>query len=62
MQLGVVGLGRMRANIVRRLMLDGHSCDVSDVNPDTVIALCSIMPIVLPIAELVQNDVVIKFL
>ena len=39
MQLGVVGLGRMGANIVRRLMRDGHSCVVFDVNPDAVQAL-----------------------
>ncbi len=36
MQLGVVGLGRMGANIVRRLMRDGHTCVVFDVNPDTI--------------------------
>ena len=36
MQLGVVGLGRMGSNIVRRLMRDGHSCVVFDVNPDAV--------------------------
>ncbi|MGC8513626.1 MAG: phosphogluconate dehydrogenase (NAD(+)-dependent, decarboxylating) [Acidimicrobiales bacterium] len=36
MQLGVVGLGRMGANIVRRLMRDGHTCVVFDVNPDAV--------------------------
>ena len=34
MQLGMVGLGRMGANIVRRLMRDGHECVVFDVNPD----------------------------
>ena len=33
MQLGMVGLGRMGANIVRRLMRDGHSCVVYDVSP-----------------------------
>jgi 6-phosphogluconate dehydrogenase len=33
MQLGMVGLGRMGANLVRRLMRDGHSCAVYDVNP-----------------------------
>ena len=27
MQLGMVGLGRMGANIVRRLMADGHDCN-----------------------------------
>ncbi len=39
MQLGMVGLGRMGANIVRRLMKDGHDCVVYDVNPDAVTAL-----------------------
>ena len=32
-QLGMVGLGRMGANLVRRLMRDGHDCVVYDVNP-----------------------------
>ena len=36
MQLGMVGLGRMGANLVRRLMRDGHSCVVFDVNPSAV--------------------------
>ena len=36
MQLGMVGLGRMGANIVRRLMRDGHDCVVYDVSPDAV--------------------------
>ncbi|MBW4077711.1 MAG: decarboxylating 6-phosphogluconate dehydrogenase [Acidobacteria bacterium] len=36
MGLGVVGLGRMGANIVRRLMRDGHTCVVFDVNPDAI--------------------------
>jgi 6-phosphogluconate dehydrogenase len=35
-QLGMVGLGRMGANIVRRLMRDGHDCVVYDVNPDPI--------------------------
>jgi 6-phosphogluconate dehydrogenase len=39
MQLGMVGLGRMGAGIVRRLMRDGHSCVVFDVNPEAVTAL-----------------------
>jgi len=39
MQLGMVGLGRMGANLVRRLMRDGHECVVYDVNPDSVAAL-----------------------
>ena len=39
MQLGMVGLGRMGANLVRRLMRDGHRCVVYDVDPDAVKAL-----------------------
>jgi 6-phosphogluconate dehydrogenase len=39
MQLGMVGLGRMGANLVRRLMRDGHRCVVYDVNPDAVTTL-----------------------
>lgn len=39
MQLGMVGLGRMGANIVRRLQRDGHTCVVYDVNGDAVKAL-----------------------
>ena len=33
MQLGMIGLGRMGANLVRRLMRDGHRCVVYDVDP-----------------------------
>ena len=36
MQLAMVGLGRMGANIVRRLMRAGHECVVYDVNADAV--------------------------
>ncbi len=36
MQLGMVGLGRMGANLVRRLMNDGHECVVYDVSADAV--------------------------
>jgi len=39
MQLGMVGLGRMGAGIVRRLMRDGHRCVGYDVSPDAVKAL-----------------------
>jgi 6-phosphogluconate dehydrogenase len=39
MELGLVGLGRMGANMARRLMRDGHRCVVYDVNPDAVSAL-----------------------
>jgi 6-phosphogluconate dehydrogenase len=36
MQLGVLGLGRMGANIARRLMRAGHTCVVFDLNPNAV--------------------------
>lgn len=36
MQIGVIGLGRMGANIVRRLLLGGHACVVYDVVPAAV--------------------------
>jgi 6-phosphogluconate dehydrogenase len=36
MQLGMIGLGRMGANIVRRIMRDGHTAVAYDTNPDTV--------------------------
>jgi len=39
MQLGMVGLGRMGANMVRRLMKDGHECVVYDTHPEAVQAL-----------------------
>jgi 6-phosphogluconate dehydrogenase len=39
MQLGMIGLGRMGANMVRRLMQAGHHCVVYDVNPQSVAAL-----------------------
>jgi 6-phosphogluconate dehydrogenase len=41
MQLGMVGLGRMGANLVRRLMADGHDCVVNDVAPAAVDALAA---------------------
>ncbi len=39
MQLGMVGLGRMGANMVRRLVRDGHDLVVYDVSADAVSAL-----------------------
>ena len=39
MQVGMVGLGRMGANMVRRLMRAGHQCVVFDVSPAAVKAL-----------------------
>ncbi len=41
MQLGMIGLGRMGANLVRRLMRDGHSCVAYDVNLDAVKGLAA---------------------
>ncbi|MGD8873397.1 MAG: NAD(P)-binding domain-containing protein, partial [Gemmatimonadota bacterium] len=39
MQLGMIGLGRMGANMCRRLMGDGHECVVFDVSEDRVAEL-----------------------
>jgi 6-phosphogluconate dehydrogenase len=39
MQLGMVGLGRMGANMVRRLVKDGHECVVYDIHADAVAQL-----------------------
>jgi 6-phosphogluconate dehydrogenase len=39
MQIGMIGLGRMGANMVRRLMNDGHECVVFDVSSDAIHAL-----------------------
>jgi 6-phosphogluconate dehydrogenase len=39
MQLGMIGLGRMGANIVRRIMRDGHTAVAYDTNADTVAQL-----------------------
>jgi 6-phosphogluconate dehydrogenase len=39
MQLGMIGLGRMGANLVRRLQRAGHECVVFDVNADAVTTL-----------------------
>ena len=39
MQIGMIGLGRMGGNMVRRLMRDGHACVVQDVSPDAVAGL-----------------------
>ncbi|MBI3576289.1 MAG: decarboxylating 6-phosphogluconate dehydrogenase [Gammaproteobacteria bacterium] len=39
MQLGMIGLGRMGANMVRRLMAGGHGCVAFDRNPDNVARL-----------------------
>jgi 6-phosphogluconate dehydrogenase len=39
MQMGMIGLGRMGAGMVRRLMGDGHACVVHDLDPKQVKAL-----------------------
>ncbi|WP_336486813.1 phosphogluconate dehydrogenase (NAD(+)-dependent, decarboxylating) [Methylobacterium nigriterrae] len=39
MQLGMIGLGRMGGNIVRRLMRDGHTAVVFDQSPEAVASL-----------------------
>ena len=36
MQIGLVGLGRMGANMSRRLQKGGHTCTVFDLNPENV--------------------------
>ncbi|MGZ4713698.1 MAG: phosphogluconate dehydrogenase (NAD(+)-dependent, decarboxylating) [Acidimicrobiia bacterium] len=41
MQIGMIGLGRMGANLVRRLQRAGHECVVYDVSPAAVEALVS---------------------
>jgi 6-phosphogluconate dehydrogenase len=41
MQLGMIGLGRMGANMARRLMRGGHQCVVYDRSPDAVKALAA---------------------
>src|SRR5262249_22026606 len=39
MQLGMIGLGRMGANMVLRIMRAGHKCVVYDVHPEAIQAL-----------------------
>ena len=41
MQLGMIGLGRMGANMVRRLMKNGHECVVFDLSPKAVAELAA---------------------
>ena len=41
MQIGMIGLGRMGANMVRRLMRDGHECVVYDHAAETVEAMAA---------------------
>jgi len=39
MELGMIGLGRMGINMVRRLMRAGHQCVVYDIHPEAVTAI-----------------------
>src|SRR6185295_12250707 len=39
MQIGMIGLGRMGGNIVRRLTRNGHDCVVFDQNPSAIDAI-----------------------
>ena len=41
MQLGMIGLGRMGGNMVRRLLRAGHDCVVFDVSPAAVAAMAA---------------------
>ncbi|MES2532928.1 MAG: decarboxylating 6-phosphogluconate dehydrogenase [Pseudomonadota bacterium] len=41
MQLGMIGLGRMGANMARRLMKNGHECVVFDRSPEAVAAMAA---------------------
>ncbi|MFO1050683.1 MAG: decarboxylating 6-phosphogluconate dehydrogenase [Planctomycetota bacterium] len=41
MQIGMIGLGRMGANMVRRLARAGHQCVVFDRNAEAVASLCA---------------------
>src|SRR5919198_6734648 len=41
MQIGMIGLGRMGANMVQRLMKDGHDCVVFDINANAVADLAA---------------------
>jgi len=40
-QLGMIGLGRMGGNMVRRLMRGGHQCTVFDLNPENITQLAA---------------------
>src|SRR5574339_138728 len=41
MQIGMIGLGRMGADMVRRLMRGGHECVAHDLNADSVARLAN---------------------
>ena len=54
MQLGMVGLGRMGANIVRRLVRDGHTCVVFDVDAAAVASLATESEAIVGAADLAE--------
>src|SRR5262245_7820073 len=56
MQLGIIGLGRMGANMVRRLIRNGHKCVVYDRTPDAVSRLATEHAVAsISIADLVRK-------
>jgi len=56
LQLGMIGLGRMGANMVRRLMNDGHQCVVFDRSPQAVADLAKDKAVgAVSIADLVKK-------
>ncbi|MDA3921584.1 MAG: decarboxylating 6-phosphogluconate dehydrogenase [Salinisphaera sp.] len=56
MQLGMIGLGRMGASMVRRLMNNGQSCVVHDTQPEAMAPLCTLGAVGAPsIGELVTK-------
>jgi len=56
MQLGMIGLGRMGANMVRRLLKGGHRCVVFDRSPDSVKELAQEKAVgASSLADLVKN-------
>src|SRR2546425_8512544 len=56
MQLGMVGLGRMGANMVRRLIRNGHKCVVFDRSPKAVSQLAEEKAVgAASLADLVKN-------
>ena len=56
MQLGMIGLGRMGANMVRRFMKNGHQCVVYDRSADAVKGLIKEKAVgATPLAEFVNK-------
>ena len=52
MQIGMIGLGRMGANMVRRLQRAGHTCVVHDRSPDAIAAKGDrLAAVLLPLVE-----------